>query len=309
VELLPADASHPVLGSSPTVEYRSAGLSFNNDVQNPKSLNAVLPADVDLSTGRDGNNVFTRAPEVGLFRVWRAGKAQSVYTDVLAISNHFSSGPDGRVGQRTEQSAYLAAIVNAAPEERIDAGGDFNTFPRPDDPLQPSRTSDQLGPLYDAAGMTNLFDRLVAEVPASAYSYVFVGMAQTLDGQFVSPTLAEELGQARIAHVNADWPADTPGDGARGASDHDPLVAPFDGDVTLERLTALLDYFDATGAISKSTYTQLRHHLEKAAEKDETYRSQIQAFANQTAGKAPAFVTQAAADALVGEAERLLQQA
>ncbi len=28
---------------------------------------------VDTSTGTDGDNVFTRAPEVGLFRVWRDG--------------------------------------------------------------------------------------------------------------------------------------------------------------------------------------------------------------------------------------------
>jgi predicted extracellular nuclease len=308
VELLPASAAHPVLGSTPAVVYRGTPLAYNTDVQNPKSLNAVLPPDVDVSTGRDGNNVFTRAPEVGLFRVWRTGKAQSVYTDVLAISNHFSSTPDARVGQRTEQSAYLAAIIKAAPEERIDAGGDFNTFPRPDDPLQPSGSSDQLGPLYDAAGLANLYDTLVSEVPASAYSYVFVGMAQTLDGQFVSPRLEDELGQARVAHVNADWPADTSGDGARGASDHDPLVARFDGDVTLERLTALLDYFNATGAISgDNTYRQLRAHLEKAAEQDQTYRSQIQAFADQTADKSPKFVTPAAANALVGEANRLLE--
>ena len=38
------------------------GLPYNADVQNPKALNAVLPADVDTSTGVDGDNVFTRAP-------------------------------------------------------------------------------------------------------------------------------------------------------------------------------------------------------------------------------------------------------
>jgi hypothetical protein len=307
VELLPADPAHPVLGASPEVEYRSNGLPYNTQVQNPKSLNAVLPADVDRSTGTDGNNVFTRAPQVGLFRVWRTGRDASVFTDVVAISNHFSSGPDTRVGQRTEQSNYLAAIVDALPEDRVDAGGDFNTFPRPDDPLNRTTTPHQLAALYDAAGMTNLYDGLVEEVPASAYSYVFVGMAQTLDGQFVTDTLAGELGQARIAHVNADWPADTPGDGARGASDHDPLVARFAGDVTLDRLVALFEYFNAQGAIKgQNTYEQLKGHLDRAARKDETYRSQLQAFANQVAGKAPRFVTQAAADALVAEANRLI---
>ena len=308
VELLPVDAGHPVFGSSPDVEYRSAALAYNSDVQNPKALNAVLPPDVDLSTGRDGNNVFTRAPEVGAFRVWRTAKGASVWTDLIAISNHFSSTPDARVGQRTEQANYLAAIVNALSEERIDAGGDFNTFPRPDDPLNRPTSPHQLAGLYDAAGMTNLYDVLVDEVPASAYSYVFVGMAQTLDAQFVSDTLFDELGQARIAHVNADWPADTPGDGARGASDHDPLVARFDGDVSLERLVALLDYFNEAGAIKgENTYDQLRHHLDQAGEQDEAFAAEIQEFANQTAGKAPKFLTQDAADALVREANRLIR--
>jgi predicted extracellular nuclease len=312
VELLPASPTHPVLGATPAVEYRSAGLAYNTDVQNPKALNAVLPTDVDKSTGVDGVNVFTRPPEVGLFRVWRTGKAQSVFTDVLAISNHFSSTPDGRVGQRTEQSNYLAAIVEAAPEQRIDAGGDFNTFPRPDDPLNRPTTPHQLAALYDAAGMTNLFDRLVAEVPASAYSYVFVGMAQTLDGQFVSPKLANELGQARIAHINADWPADTAGDGARGASDHDPMVARFDGDVSVERLRALVLYFDANGEITGRHTTRnllLLLDLAQRAQdrgKVRTYRALVRAFAHSAYEKKPKRLSARASAALMSEANRLV---
>ena len=30
-----------------------------------------------------------------------------------------------------------------------------------------------------------------------------------------------------MAHVNADWPKDFPGDEARGASDHDPVVTRY----------------------------------------------------------------------------------
>jgi uncharacterized repeat protein (TIGR01451 family) len=112
---------------------------------------------------------------------------------------------------------------------RIAIGGDFNVYPRPDDPFpagHPRHPSDQLGPLY-AQGLVNLWDVLVAEVPVSAYSYIFQGQTQTLDQHFVSPSLRSELQQFRMAHVNADWPADHPGDGARGASDHDPGVARF----------------------------------------------------------------------------------
>jgi predicted extracellular nuclease len=56
---------------------------------------------------------------------------------------------------------------------------------------------------------------------------VFQGQAQTLDHQFVSQRLGRELERVRVAHINADWPKDHPGDGARGASDHDPVVARY----------------------------------------------------------------------------------
>jgi uncharacterized protein len=58
--------------------------------------------------------------------------------------------------------------------------------------------------------------------------YVFEGQAQTLDHQFVSRQLERDLEQVRVAHINADWPADFGGDGARGASDHDPVVSRFE---------------------------------------------------------------------------------
>ena len=231
VELLPALATDPVLGSSPTVSYRGTALSYNTDVQNPKALNADLPSDVDLSTGVDGSNVFTRPPQVGLFRIWQDAVGSGTSLDLYALSNHFSSTPDGRVGQRTEQALYDASIVAALqaanPDVLVAVAGDFNVYPRPDDPFAPGHAlhpSDQLGPLYDQ-GMLNLFDVLVAEVPASAYSYIFQGQTQTLDQIFVTSSLMDQLVQARAAHVNSDWPADYDGDGPRGASDHDPLVA------------------------------------------------------------------------------------
>jgi uncharacterized protein len=232
VALAPATADDPVLGSSPAVDYRAPGLAYNSDVSNPKALNAVLPADVDRSTGTDGNNVFTRAPQVAHFRVAASPGSAEVY-DLWAISNHFSSGPDARVGQRTEQAAYAAAIASAIsaadPDARVIVGGDLNVFPRPDDPFAPGDPlfpSDQLGPLY-GAGLSNLWEDLVADVPAAAYSYTFQGQAQTLDNLFVNAPLHDDLVQVRAAHVNAGWPADFSGDGPRGVSDHDPQVARF----------------------------------------------------------------------------------
>jgi predicted extracellular nuclease len=238
VELRPARADDPVLGAMPAVEYRAPGLAYNTDVQNPKVLNADLPADVDRSTGVDGSDVYTRPPQVARFRIWRDRVGRGRPVELVAFSNHFSSTPNGRVGQRTEQSRYGAALVEAASGEgrqaryaRVLFGGDLNVFPRPDDPFAPGDPlfpSDQLGPLYDEADLDNLWDELRRQVPESAYTYVFEGQAQTLDHQFVSRQLERDLERVRVAHINADWPADFAGDGARGASDHDPVVSRFE---------------------------------------------------------------------------------
>ena len=228
LSLAPASAEDPILGSAPQVTYRGAALASNADVSNPKTLNAVLPADVDRSTGVDGSNVFTRAPQIGLFDV-KAAPGSSEHYQIWALSNHYSSGPDSRVGQRREQAAYGAAIVTAIEatqaNSRVIYGGDLNVFPRPDDPV-PAKPGDQLGPLYNA-GLHNLWDNLVADVPAAAYSYDFEGQAQTLDNLFVNNALYGDLIQMRAAHVNADFSARDEANATRGASDHDPQVARF----------------------------------------------------------------------------------
>ncbi|OJF13453.1 hypothetical protein BG844_15175 [Couchioplanes caeruleus subsp. caeruleus] len=234
LSLATAAADHPILGSAPQVEYRGAALAGNADVSNPKALNAVLPADVDRSTGVDGSNVYTRAPQVALFDVKVAPGATDHFR-LWAISNHFSSGPDGRVGQRREQAAYGAAIATAIEKSdehaRIALGGDLNVFPRPDEPT-PAKPADQLGPLYDA-GLHSLWDNLVADAPASAYSYVFDGQAQTLDHLFVNDALHGDLIEMRAAHINADWAADDEANGSKGSSDHDPQVARFQSKAAL----------------------------------------------------------------------------
>ena len=317
VELLPASASDPVLGSNPTVIYRGAPLAYNTDVQNPKTLNADLPDDVDTSTSTDGTNVFTRPPQVGLFRVWRTAIGDSTYVDIYALSNHFSSTPDRRVGQRTEQALYNAAIVDALqpanPGVLVAIAGDFNVFPRPDDPFTPGHRlfpSDQLGPLYEQ-GLLNLYDVLVSDVPVSAYSYIFQGQTQTLDQIFVTPSLMDEIVQARVAHVNSDWPADFDGDGPRGASDHDPLVARYINLPTIDKLEVLLQYFADGGMITgNNTLSKLIDRLEKARHFYESgqynaYQDQLQAFIDQIHDFTPQFITQDAADALTSEAALL----
>jgi hypothetical protein len=270
VELLEADAGDPVLGAEPTVEYDGEPLPFNADVQNPKALNAELPdrvADRCTSSGPtacDGLNVFSRGPSVGLFRVWRAQIGTSTWTDVYLVNNHQSSGPDGRVLQRTEQATYNARISDAIlatdPDARVIVGGDFNVFPRPDDPYAPGQPipgigvgpSDQLAALYDSK-LTNLYDELVQRYPASAYTFGFQGQAQTLDQMWASPAVMDELLDIRSAKINVDWPMDATGEepayGRFGVSDHDPLAGTF-GVVSFDRVRALVHYLVETGQLS-----------------------------------------------------------
>lgn len=318
VELLPALASDPVLGSAPTVDYRGTPLPYNTDVQNPKALNADLPDDVDLSTGVDGSNVFTRPPQVGLFRLWRDGIENSVFTDLYVSNNHFSSTPNARVGQRMEQALYNAEIVAALQADEADVrvvvGGDLNVYPRPDDPFVPGDAlfpSDQLGPIYDQ-GLINLFDVLVSEVPVTAYGYIFQGQTQTLDQIFVTQSMLDDLVQVRVAHINSDFPADYDGDGPRGTSDHDPNVARYDALPTVEKLMSLVLYYQESGDITgRNTARALINRLIRAGRyrdqgKIAAYEAQLQAFINQVEGFTPQFVTPAASNALVQETMLLL---
>ena len=152
-----------------------------------------------------------------------------------------------------------------------------------------------MAPLY-VQGLASLWDTLVAEVPAAAYSYVFQGQAQTLDSQFISGDLEDEFEAYRVAHINADFAADYPGDGARGASDHDPSQARYALAVTISRLDALVVYLAGAGELRGiNTVKNLRSKLTKAAlfqaaGKESAARSQLIAFSDQVADFSPRFI-------------------
>lgn len=231
VQLASAAAGDPVLGSSPNIGYPGQAAPYDSDVSNPKSLNAVSQAN---TTGCETSYVYPRAASVGLFRIYRQSIGKGPFEDVYVVNNHFKSGPNTCVAPRQEQAKYSAAIaqaiLSAKTGARVIVGGDLNVYPRPDDPFAPigqAGSSDQLKALYDA-GLSNLWDVLLAQAPASAYSYVFQGQAQTLDQMFVSQSLLADLREFRVAHINSDFPADdTSVDVARGTSDHDPNAAIF----------------------------------------------------------------------------------
>ncbi len=217
----------PLLGTTPAIVYAGAGVPANAEVSNPKTLNAELPGGVSAC---ETSWVFPRAPDVGLFRIFTTSLAGGFYTDVYVVNNHFKSGPDSCVAHRTEQAKYNAAIVSflqgVNPHAQIVLGGDLNVYPHPDNTSYGA--ADQLAALYDASiGLTNLWEVINAAHPKSAYSYVYLGMAQTLDQMFVNQEMDDKLQDYHIVHVNSDFPADYPGDSARGTSDHDPQVADF----------------------------------------------------------------------------------
>lgn len=253
-ELIPATAGGAVLGSAPTVQYRGAPLPYDTDVSNPKALNAVLPADVDTSTGTDGSNVFTRAAQVAHLRIWRTGVGQSTFTDVWIVANHFTSSPDQEVGQRREQAAYNAAIVKAIqgeePDAKVMVAGDLNVYPRPDDPFPPPNTSDQLAPLYDA-GLSDLYDAVLKDDAAAAYSYDYQGQAQDLDHEFVTKALDDDLVTVNEAHINADWTEGASLAQNRGTSDHDPMVSRWSALPTVLSLEALVTWEQDQGAFRR----------------------------------------------------------
>ena len=203
-------------------------MPYDSDVSNPKTLNAVYTGTGACETSW----VFPRAPDIGLFRIYTTSVGTGLYQDVYVINNHFKSGPDSCVAHRTEQAKYNAALVAYIqadnPDARIVVGGDLNVYPRPDDPFAPigqPGSSDQLGALYDPSlGLQSMWEVLLGQAPESAYSYVYLGMAQTLDQMFINQPMLADLQQFRIAHINSDFPADYPGDVARGTSDHDPGV-------------------------------------------------------------------------------------
>ena len=225
-------AKDPILGTNPSLDYTGQAAPYNADVSNPKALNALAPSGVEADD-EGGSFVHSRAPQLAGFEIFPAKAGEGTGVRIYLINNHQSSRPNERVAVRKEQANFSASVVKAIlatdPQALVMNAGDMNVFPRPDDPFRPGDKafpSDQLKGLYDA-GLYNVFDHLVEVAPASAYSYVYNGTVQTLDQMFLTPALKQRLASAAEVHINSDFPSDHTEDGARGASDHDPMVARF----------------------------------------------------------------------------------
>lgn len=224
VQLLPA-AGDPILDGSPAIDGYTA-VPYDSDTSNPKTLNAPYTGTGACET----SYVFPRAPDIGLFRIYASAVGDANYRDVYVIDNHFKSGPDTCVNHRKEQANYNAALVAflqaAKPDANIVLGGDLNVYAHPDN--NSLNAVDQLAALYDPSiGLKNLYEVELSQAPEAAYSYVFQGMAQTIDQVFVNQPLLAHLKDVRTAHINSDFAADYGDDEARGTSDHDPTAVRF----------------------------------------------------------------------------------
>ena len=110
---------------------------------------------------------------------------------------------------------WLEQVASAAGTRQILVLGDMNAH-RMEDPIRAFRNG----------GYTELVEN-ISGLPQ--YSFRFFGEAGTLDFAFASPQLAGIARQARIWHINSDWPQnmDLPEPWLR-MSDHDPVIVDLD---------------------------------------------------------------------------------
>ena len=272
VTLAPADRGRPGARRDAGRRLpRRAGLAYNADVQNPKSLNAELPADVDtlhrrgrrqrLHPGAAGGPVPGRRRPGGPRRLTTCGRSATTSRPTPDAPG----GPAHRAGRlrrghrrrRSRRPTRTPGSSSAATSTCSRA----RTTRSP--PRRPAFPSDQLAPLYEA-GLHNLWDDLVADVPSAAYSYIVPGPGADAGPLFVNDALYGDLVQMRAAHVNAGWPADYPGDGPRGLSDHDPQVARGSPTRPSRACTRWSTTTSATGALPANKAFLFHDRLDKA---------------------------------------------
>lgn len=139
------------------------------------------------------------------------------------LNNHFTSLAGGEAAtepRRTAQSAWNVEIIDRLrttdPDAHVVVLGDLNSFYEslPIDVLRES-------------GLRHVFELLPGE---ERYTYIYQGVAQTLDHILVSPSLWAALEEVHVLHTNADFAMTDPEDDSPiHKSDHDPVIVSFDG--------------------------------------------------------------------------------
>jgi hypothetical protein len=140
---------------------------------------------------------------------------------VYVLNNHFlsmSAGEAQTEPQREAQAAWNVTLVERIlaedPEAYVVVMGDLNSF-YDSPPLDVLR----------AAGLRHVYEFVA---PLRPYTYIYEGVAETLDHLLLTAPLYEHLARVEVLHVDADYSLPMPGDDSPGqVSDHDPMVAVF----------------------------------------------------------------------------------
>jgi len=144
-------------------------------------------------------------------------------TPLYILNNHFTSLAGGEAAtepRRAAQAAWNLEIIDRLRAADADAHfvvlGDLNSFYNslPIDVLRES-------------GLRHIFEALPGE---ERYTYIYQGVAQTLDHILVSPSLWAALEEVHVLHTNADFAMPDPEDDSPlHKSDHDPVIVIMDG--------------------------------------------------------------------------------
>jgi predicted extracellular nuclease len=139
------------------------------------------------------------------------------------LNNHFASLAGGEVAtepRRAAQAAWNLEIIDRLRAADADAHcvvmGDLNSFydSLPIDTLRES-------------GLRHVFELLPGE---ERYTYIYQGVAQTLDHILVSPSVWAALEEVHALHTNTDYAMPNPEDDSPiHKSDHDPVIVIIDG--------------------------------------------------------------------------------
>ena len=185
----------------------------------------------------DGHEVNNRPPMAQTFMAGNGGKFSVIANHLKSKGCGGASGGDVDQGYgqgcfdatrvlqaRRLSEFFIPQVVAAAKDPDVLVLGDLNAY----------AFESPINHLTGAAGMVNVIERFVRP-HAMPYSYVFNGLAGSLDHVLASSSLAPQVVGAAEWHNNADEPQDIDynleGTGtdvyrnnAYRASDHDPLV-------------------------------------------------------------------------------------
>lgn len=223
---LMVDGAYPSQGCTRLTD--GLGPDGGGDPEQPQN---ALTCDSDGDGTLDGNRLFSRPPLVVQMRLYpsdnRAIEApvDAPNDEVLVIVCHFKSKVEDTkytaytLPRRIEQGRFVAALVETLRGEH--PGALFLVLGDLNDHIQSQPLQALIG-----AGLADVSRALPRE---SRYTYIFEGLAQSLDYIFWAPSPAWSPTEVYPAPINADFPTSMAGDieSVHRSSDHDPLLVHF----------------------------------------------------------------------------------